>query len=66
MTVNKRNKQYIDDCLSEVKPHYQAEAIRRYIEHLENVISDWQHATGRMHPTLTGVYDAETKRGEGF
>ena len=56
MTVNKRNKQYIDDCLSEVQSHCpaEAEAIRKYIEHLEACVEAWQEKTGEKHPTLTG------------
>ncbi len=68
MTVNNRQKKRIDGFLSRISEPFPEEAaeIQRLLEHYEGVISDWQYATGKLHPTLTGVYDAETKQGEEF
>lgn len=69
MPVNNRQKKRVDGYLSKYGQDHNADEareIREYIEHLEQVIAKWQDATGQLHPTLTGVYDVKTKRGEGF
>ena len=69
MTVNKRQKKRIDGYLFEAELYFDPDKIREvreYIEHLESIISDWQNATGKLHPTLTGVFEAKPKPDEGF
>ncbi len=68
MSVNNRQKKRIDGYLFKMSLHSPEEAaeIQMLLEHYEGVISDWQQATGKLHPTLTGVFEAETKQGEDF
>ncbi len=60
MAVNKRQKKRIDGYLFKISLHFPEEVaeIQKHLEHYEGIISDWQNATGQLHPTLTGTFEA--------
>ncbi len=69
MTVNKRTKKRIDKYLSKMREHFPEEVaeIQGLFEHYEGIISDFQNVTGRLHPTLTGTFEAvKPGQDEGF
>lgn len=56
VSVNKRAKKQIDDIVFVVTRYFDDEkgqALRKYIDHLEHIIAEFQRVTGQDHPTLT-------------
>lgn len=55
--VNKRAKKQIDDIVFVVTHYFDDEkgqVLRKYIDHLEHIIAEFQALTGLDHPTLKG------------